>query len=393
MKINIIGIYDKKPEFSEEQQKVISETLYFAGGKRHYELVKDRLPADVHWTFITAPLSNLFDDIRKTKANWVIFASGDPLFFGIGNTLKREFPDADIQVYPTLNSLQQLGHRFGINYGEYKIISLTGRPWDELDKALIQGEEKMGILTDRKNTPVIIASRLLEFGYSNYEMLYGEHLGGPEARSMKLTLQEATKLDFTHPNCFFLQKTNQAFPKRGISETAFTPLEGRPKMITKMGIRLSTLALMELHSKKVFWDVGACTGSVSIEARLHHPHLKVVAFEIRKESEAIIQNNCRRFQTPGIEFRLGDFLSIEKDDLPQPDTVFLGGYGGKMEAFLDHIGGYLAQDGCIAFNSVSTESRNCFLDWAAKNQFQLKHDQLIQLDHHNPIHILIIERI
>ena len=390
--ITIIGIHDRQPEFSAEIKSIISTCCCFAGGKRHYELVKEWLPANANWTFITVPLSNLFDNICANKHNWVVFASGDPLFFGIGNTLKREIPSADIQTFAEMNSLQQLGHRFELNYGEYKTISLTGRNWNELDKALIQGEPKMGILTDRKNTPHSIALRLLKYGYSNYKMYYGEHLGGKEERVLKLTLDEALELNVEHPNCLFLHKTDDTIPRKGIPETDFISLEGRPKMITKMGIRLSTLALMKLSSKSVLWDIGACTGSVSIEARLHHPHLKVIAFEVRQESEKIIHENCQKFQTPGIELHMGDYLTTNKADCLKPDAVFLGGYGGKMEEILDDISTFLSEKGTIAFNSVSHESRNRFLAWTINNHFEVKHNQCIQINEHNPIHILIIER-
>lgn len=392
MQITIIGIYDKKPEFSAEQQKAIAETRLFAGGKRHYELIKRWLPENACWVDITVPLSNFFDKVKKSGENWLVFASGDPLFFGIGNTLKRELPDANFVFYPVFNSLQLLAHRFGINYGEFKTVSLTGRDWHAFDKALLHGEKRLAILTDRKNTPATIAQRMLEFGYNNYRMFYGQCLGGENERIAELSLQDASTFPFSHPNCFFLEMTENRIPRKGIPETEFEILEGRPKMITKMAIRMLTLAALQLHNKKVFWDVGACTGSVSIEARLHFPDVKVVAFEKRKESLEIIKKNARKFQTPGIQLFIGDYAEMDKVNQEQPDAVFLGGYGGKMEVILNDVNAHLLHGGIIVFNSVSEQSENSFLCWARKNNYQLQIQQKLAVDEHNPISILAIKK-
>ncbi len=390
MKITILGIYDKKTEFTEEQQKTISETQYFAGGKRHYELVKKWLPENAIWTHITAPLTTLLDEISKERTSWVIFASGDPLFFGIGNTLKREFPNAEFRIFPVFNSLQLLAQRLGINYGLYKTISLTGRDWHEFDKALLQGEKRLAILTDRKNTPATIVARMLDFGYDNYRMFYGECLGGEDERIAEFSIREAASFQFCHPNCFFLEMTEERIPRKGIPETEFEILEGRPKMITKMAVRLTTLAALELYNKDVFWDIGACTGSVSIEARLQHPNLKVVAFEKREESRKIIEKNTLKFQTPGIQLFIGDYMEVEKENMEQPNAVFFGGYGGKMEVILDDVNLRLTDEGIIVFNSVSEKSENSFLNWGERNNYKLHFKQKLTVDKHNPITILAI---
>jgi precorrin-6Y C5,15-methyltransferase (decarboxylating) len=338
------------------------------------------------------PLQSLFDEIRQKEGEWIVFASGDPLFFGIGNTLKREIPEAEIQIIPTFNSLQLLGHRLGIPYGEFQTVTLTGRPWDAFDQALIQGVAKMGILTDRKHTPAAIARRMLDYRYDNYQMYYGEHMGGENEKVLHLTLEEALNLDFSHPNCLYLEKTDDRIPAKGIKETYFEPLEGRPNMITKMPARLTTLALMQLHNRKVFWDVGACTGSISIEARLHHPHLKMVAYEKRVESEGIIDRNTKRFQTPGIDVHIGDYMSIDKKDFVRPDAIFLGGYGGQMDVVLDDVDDYLQEDGVLAFNSVSEKSRQQFLNWCSSKGYALEIETVMKVNEFNTLSILVARK-
>lgn len=392
LRITIIGIPDEQPCFSPELIILISGGLCFAGGERHFQLIKDYLPKEHKWVTIGNPLSGFLDEIKHNPSRWIVFASGDPWFYGIAATLKREFAEAEIIVFPFFNSLQILGHKLGINYGEYKTVSLTGRSWYEFDKALIIGEKKLALLTDRSKTPVAIAQRMLNFGYTNYSMFYGEHLGGKEEKVAVLTLNEALTFPFQHPNCLFLEKNDDRLPKKLISETDFQLLENRPNMITKMPIRLATLASMGLENRKTFWDIGACTGSIAIEARLNFPHLHISAFELYPERMSVFADNCRRFQCPGIEMIEGDYLLADKEMQEQPDAVFLGGYNGKMEETLYDIASRLLPGGVISFNSVSDTSRDRFLSWAEKNSFKVSFQQGIQVEGHNPIHIITIEK-
>lgn len=79
-------------------------------------------------------------------------------------------------------------------YDDMRTVSLTGRPWQELDKALIERAHKIGVLTDREHTPATIAARMLEYGYTDYTIYIGEHLGNPEhERIRRMSLEEAEK--------------------------------------------------------------------------------------------------------------------------------------------------------------------------------------------------------
>ena len=93
-------------------------------------------------------------------------------------------------------------------------------------------------------------------------------------------------------------------------------------MITKAPIRLLTLSALELNRRTSFWDIGFCTGSVSIEARLQFPHLHVTSFEIRPEGKRLMEINSRRFGTPGITTVIGDFLETDTAIYPCPGISF-----------------------------------------------------------------------
>lgn len=401
MKFIVIGITDNpKPFFPPEVMEIIQSGKVFSGGKRHHEIVAELLPADAQWIDITVPLDSVFEQYQiVNRQSIIVFASGDPLFFGFANTIKRKLPEAEIAVYPAFNSLQMLAHRLVMPYHDMRIVSLTGRPWSEFDKALIEHSEKIGILTDREHTPAAIAQRMIDYGYTYYNMSVGEHLGNPSLEKVTtLSLEEAATTEFTMPNCVILASSLLSLPSPfGIPDSEFTLLDGREKMITKMPIRLLTLQALNLTKHRVFWDIGFCTGSVSIEARLQFSHLQIEAFEIRPECESIIKENARKFGAPGINIHIGDFLETDITTLPRPDAVFIGGHGGNLKEIMAKVLTALDDDGIIVMNSVKapkvlTDSHQL---WDAACQELRLHQappMRIVIDEHHPIEILRCKR-
>ena len=411
MKFIVIGITDNpQPFFPSEVLEIIRQGRVFSGGKRHHEIVAPFLPVDAQWIDITVPLDDVFanySSLFTLHSSLIVFASGDPLFFGFANTIKRKMPDAEIVLYPTFNSLQMLAHRLVMPYHDMRIVSLTGRPWPEFDKALIERTVKIGVLTDKEHTPATIAQRILEYGYSNYTMYVGEHLGNPELEKVAtLTLEEATQRDFTMPNCVIVaadshgqtrtvrkSPLSSAAKPFGIPDSEFTLLDGREKMITKMPIRLLTLQALDIPKCHVLWDIGFCTGSVSIEAKLQFPHVQIEAFEIRPECESIVNENARRFGTPGINIHIGDFLETDMSLLPRPDAVFIGGHGGKLKEMMAKVLTVLADNGCIVMNSVkapkvTTDSHQLWDEACQKLGLKQEPPMRLVIDEHHPIEIL-----
>ncbi len=428
MRFIVIGITDNpEPFFPPEVLEIIKNGKVFSGGRRHHEIVAPLLPADAQWIDITVPLNAVFEQYQSQTSNLkpqtiIVFASGDPLFFGFANTIRRKMPEAEMVVYPTFNALQMLAHRLVMPYHDMRIVSLTGRPWQAFDKALIERAEKIGVLTDREHTPSAIAQRMLDYGYTNYNMSVGEHLGNPSLEKVStLTLEEVVRRDFDHPNCLILNTNDHKLIMNfsqiiisdnscpihgnscsnhifGIPDSAFVLLDGREKMITKMPVRLLTLQTLDLPRRHVLWDIGFCTGSVSIEARLQFPHLTVCAFEIRPECEAIIHENARKFGAPGIDIHIGDFLETDITAIPRPDAVFIGGHGGRLKEIMAKVLTVLAPDGVIVFNSVTSPvvskttgrpgSRQLWDEACAALHLSQEPPLQIRLNDYNPIEIL-----
>jgi precorrin-6y C5,15-methyltransferase (decarboxylating), CbiE subunit/precorrin-6Y C5,15-methyltransferase (decarboxylating), CbiT subunit len=388
----VIGISDNpEQEFTKGALEVIAGGRVFSGGKRHYELMKSRLPEGAQWIEITVPLADVFRQYEGHR-EIVVFASGDPLFYGFAATLQREFPNEWIEVYPWFNSLQMLAHRMLLPYQEMRAVSLTGRAWKEFENALICGERLIGVLTDKTRTPRAIASMMQEYGYDNYSITIGECMGNPEYEKVTtMTVAQAMFYDARQPNCLILQRTESRGRLFGIPEERFDLLDGRVNMITKMPIRLATLAALELGRHQSFWDIGFCTGSVSIEARLQFPHLDITAFEKRPQGRDLLLANSHRFGAPGINGVIGDFMEIDHNIYPAPDAVFIGGHGGHMKEMLESINQVLLPGGVIVFNSVSDESAAAFRQGIERIGRKVTGCTRMAVDEHNPILIMKAE--
>ena len=410
----VIGIDDNREQwFAPEVREAIASHHVFSGGRRHHEIVRDALPEMYEWIDITVPIDAVFRKYDAIDETIVVFASGDPLFFGFANTIKRMIPDAQITLYPSFNSLQMLAHRMVLPYHDMKIVSLTGRPWQELDAALIQGEKKIGVLTDGMHTPSAIAARMLHYGFSNFEMIVGEHLGNREReRVTTFHLEDALHQEFERPNCIILYQAPSQPPPRGsrwgpgIPDHLFQGLEGRPKMITKAGIRVLTLSALELQHRKSFWDIGFCTGSVSIEARLMFSHLRVTAFEVRPEGRELMETNAVRFHAPGIQAFIADFLDVDvsalKDEeghpIPMPDAIFIGGHGGRLRDVMVKAHACLQEGGVMVYNCVDpasvtderirSDSEEIFNKTASQLGMEVLKPLSVTVDDYHPIKIL-----
>ena len=416
----IIGMDDSPtPHFTTEVMEAVAAGRVFSGGVRHRAIVSGLLPDGHVWIDIKAPLDDVFAQYEAFSGETItVFASGDPLFFGFANTVMRRIPEASIRLYPCFNSIQTLAHKTLTRYDDMIMVSLTGRPWTAFDNALIRRHPKIGVLTDHRHTPAAIAQRMLEYGYSQYEMIVGERLGNRSGeRIRRMSLEEASAAECDSPNCILLVESGKLLTfgkdKRaslcshstatfnfqlstfnsqfGIPDGQFELLDGRTRMITKAPIRLLTLQAMELPRRKEMWDIGFCTGSVSIEARLLFPHLNITAFEIRPECERLMHINSRRFGAPGIDARICDFMEADLSQCHPPDAVFIGGHGGKLKEMMHRIHSVLAPGGCVVFNSVTSESRATFEETAQELDMKLAPPERIALNDYNPITILKAE--
>ncbi|SNR51590.1 precorrin-6Y C5,15-methyltransferase (decarboxylating) [Lutibacter agarilyticus] len=382
----LVGIGNhSKPIINDAILFLIQSTKVFSGGKRHYELVKSMLPKQHTWIEISGRMDSVLLKYGDAHKPIMIFASGDPFFYGFGNTLKRYMPEASIKSFPYFNSIQRLCQKTMIDYSLLRSVSVHGRVWSALDIALIHEEPLIGVLTDNKKTPAAIAARLLKYGFDNYNITVGEELDGDDEKINTYSLKECQLLNHQNLNCVLLERKFVKNSSFGIPDADFIPLPNRLNMITKMPIRLSTLNALQLKNTAVFWDIGACTGSVSIEAKKHFPHLDITAFEKREECSAIIQLNKERFSTPGINVVIDDFFDLDLSEYPTPDVVFIGGHGNRLKEMIHKIY-QLNPSTRFVTNAVKETTSTTFVNELTALDYAIDSTS-IQLNQHNKITI------
>ncbi|MCY4418336.1 MAG: precorrin-6y C5,15-methyltransferase (decarboxylating) subunit CbiE [Cytophagales bacterium] len=387
MSLYLFGMLDACPPLSEEQQKLIAQTTYFSGSERHKKWVQYLLPTHAHWIDLNPPLEQVLNEYaQKDKEDIILFVSGDPLFFGIGNLLVNRFPERKIYLFPHISSIQRLCQITQIPSHLVHTISLHGRTMQSLDRVLIKQSTHIGILTDKQHNPSYIAQYLISYGYLNYSMWVGEHLGGKEERLKSCTLQEAAASSFSSLNAVLLIRNQKRPIPFGIPDQELHHLPQRPNMITKMPIRLMTLHALNILEQTCLWDIGFCTGSISMEAKLKNPALRVVGFEKNPVCESLWEKNTQRWGLPGMTSLIGDFIEIDLSQVPKPDAVFIGGHGGKLHDMIPKINTHLSPGGIVVINALKSE--DIFLEQAQKQGWKTQKITKIQLPEHQPITIL-----
>ncbi|QMU55607.1 MAG: precorrin-6y C5,15-methyltransferase (decarboxylating) subunit CbiE [Candidatus Mycalebacterium zealandia] len=372
--LTAIGITCEGGRFAlpEKAAEVVRRASVFSGGKRHFEKVRDLLPEGARWIDIGG-------DIEKTLRAYdrhldtgggtiVIFASGDPLFYGIGSTIKKLRPERKLKVFRAPNSIETLLSKAETVCENIAFASVHGRDWHELDAALIAGGKFTGLLTDAVNSPDSAAQRMIEYGFENYGSVTGENLGEKDEKIRSLTLKETAQSDFRQPCAVIIEKI--AEPER--KEKQFETLPDRPGMITKQPARTRAVERLEVENLEHLWDIGFCTGSVSIEARRRNPRVRVTAFEKNPLCEKLIEKNSKNFSAPGIKVVMGDFFKSSPEKLPAPDSVFIGGHGGRLGEMMEILGKITRPGGKIVLNSVTEESGKTFRARAVESGFKFE---------------------
>lgn len=140
----------------------------------------------------------------------------------------------------------------------------------------------------------------------------------------------------------------------GLPDDAFeqrTPLRGQ---ITKREVRAVSLYSLGLRTDSVVWDIGACTGSVAIEAGLIAAQGSVYAIERDENSVGLLERNIERHACNNVNVIVGEAPEVLRE-LPDPDSVFIGGSGGHLSDILDCVVGRLKVGGHLVVNLAALE--------------------------------------
>jgi precorrin-6B C5,15-methyltransferase / cobalt-precorrin-6B C5,C15-methyltransferase len=358
--IHVIGVGpDGAESLTSRAMAIVEKAEVLAGGQRllnffpHVPAERVRIGAEVDEVLATLAA-------RRAGSRVVVLATGDPNYFGITRALRRHVPAMDLEILPNLSALQWAFAKAREPWDDAMFLTVHGRTMAGLADAL-RGHRKACLFTDEQNTPAAIARALLGAGLIGYRAVLCEELGGPTERVTRCSLDELATRDARPLNTLILLATDGApvaAPRRwspGLPEDAFDQRKPKLGLITKREIRVLSLARLELRADSVVWDIGAGSGSVSIEAAGLAPLGRVFAVEKNAEDVEIVRSNVKKFGVPHVvvlHARAPEGL----DELPSPDAVFVGGSGGNLRAILGLAVARLKAGGHIVVNAITLDT-------------------------------------
>ena len=409
-KLYVIGI-GYRPLGKRAQELVRAANVLLTSSRLHdvfqrydgYEAIRDRITVIDKVPETIAFIREWFShsEIRNPQSeidSLVLLASGDPLFFGIGRRMIAEFGAEAVEILPDLSSMQEAFARVNLAWDDAVFISLHGGPDIAKRRALpyeardiprlLERTGKMGILTDRENNPGVIAGVLqsaIRNPKSEIIMHVCERLGYPDEKITSGTPDKIAGMEFSDPNVVILQESGvrSQEPEVGRVEQSETrqntpgcfglredEIAHERGLITKDEVRAVTIHKLRLPMTGVLWDIGAGSGSVSIEAARLCTGLRVIAVEKDEERGNTIRENIKRFGIGNVELVHGSAPGALAG-LPAPDRVFIGGSGGNMADIVKLLHEKMSA-GVIVINAATLETLHEALTALEQNGFSVE---------------------
>lgn len=362
-KIHILGIGDDGPDGLSSAARALMEAAeLLVGSQRSLSLVG---PTSARQVVTHDP-----DEVAEIVAanmdrRMVVVTSGDPMFFGTARFLCDRLGKDRFEVVPHVSSMQLAFARVKESWDDAYLTNLANQSLDRVVER-IRSAERVGLFTTERVSPAVVARTLLDRGIDYFTGYVCENLGAPNECVTHDELANLAKLSFSSLNVMILVRKPDS-PDRprelvglrlfGNPDELF--LQSRPKrgLVTPAEVRCIALSEMDLGPTSVVWDVGAGSGSVSIEAAQITTHGEVYAIEMDSEDYQLISANAQRFAIRNLTPVLGQAPDAWTD-LPDPDAVFIGGTGRNVRRIVEQAYARLRPGGRIVIDVVSIESLN-----------------------------------
>ncbi|OLS60953.1 precorrin-6y C5,15-methyltransferase (decarboxylating) subunit CbiE [Pseudomonas putida] len=298
-----------------------------------------------------------------------VLASGDPMFYGVGASLARQVPAAELNVICAPSSCALAAARLGWPLQEVVIVSVVARPLARLNAHLYSGQRLLVLCNDGRS-PAAIAALLRERGFGPSRMTVLEHLGGPAERQVQGSANDwnheaVADLNLLAIECVADANAPLLSPLAGLPDSAFR----HDGQITKRDVRAITLARLAPRPGELLWDVGAGSGSIGIEWMRAHPSCRALAIEADEGRQQLIELNRDALGVPGLQLIRGRAPEALQG-LEPPDAIFIGG-GVTIPGVLEHCWAQLRPGGRLVANAVTLQSEVRLMDWRQRHGGEL----------------------
>lgn len=312
----------------------------------------------------------------ETEHNVVVLGSGDPLYYGIGTWISKNFRDASVRFFPAVSSITQACHSLSISQQDVNVVSLHGRPVAKL-KVALKAHRTLLVLTDNNSRPEHLATICHETGFQDAEIIVCERLGYTDQKISRFRVSEllAAELagkvqtfDTLHVSFVICGENKGYLPEfPGIKDVDFETGElGSKGMISKREVRLSILSLLQPSKDDIIWDIGAGCGGVAVELAYWRPQASIHAIEHNQERfDCLLQNQKKFGVVRNLKAHFGHAPEILAE-LPAPNKVFIGGSDGELPLLLSGLWQKLPDGGQIVVSAVMERTKSQLLDFYIK---------------------------
>lgn len=352
LRVNIVGIGPGNPDLlTGEARQAIAASNILLGDKRMLSAFADGSKT-VYDTIKTSAIAEVAAKADPAKDVLAVLVSGDVGFFSLAKTISGKLPDCECVRYCGISSLVYFASKLQLSWDDAKIVSMHGR--DQNLVAAVAQNKKVFSLTGGEHSPQALCKQLCEHGLGQVLVYVGENLSYPEEKITQGTAEEISALSFPSLSVMMLlnDEANCFEPTvHGLADDLFM----RSKVpMTKQEVRSVSMSKLMPKATDVIYDIGAGTGSCSVELALIAKQGKVWAFERNPVAVELLGKNKELFGLTNLDVIAGEALENIKT-MPAPDCVFVGGSGGDLCEMLDVI--YAKNSKCrIVINAITVET-------------------------------------
>lgn len=363
-KISLVGIgMGAEKTLTLEGKKALNEAKLLIGAKRMTEAVQKPGQMVLH----EYRSEKIVEYIREhPKYRTVAIAlSGDVGFYSGAKKLIDQL-DGNVEVICGISSVVYFMSKIGLSWDDAKIVSAHGRNCNLI--SLIRHNPKVFSILGTEDGVAVLASRLVYYGMGDVTLYVGENLS---YENEKIFHDKAANLTEYRGDALSVvtacnEKATPLSAVHGISDGEF--LRGKAPM-TKEEVRTVSLSKLRLSEDSVCYDVGAGTGSVSVEMALRAWMGQVYAIEKKEDALALLKENKKKFAVDNLAIIPG-VAPEAMTELPAPTHAFIGGSSGNMQDIINLL---LEKNpkvriviNCITLETV-TEAMNAIRDFGLED--------------------------
>ena len=342
MRVTLVGTGCGDPgTMTEEVRKAIGSADVIIGAPRLIDAVDEYADPDalkvpeIRPSAILDAIKNMAkknDEVEEVSV--CVAYSGDSGFYSGTRSLLPLLEEAGIEaeVMPGISSIQVMSSRLRKPWQDWKLVSAHGTDCDPVTE--VMGGKEVFFLTGGQLGPAELCRKLTDAGLGELKVTVGERLSYEDEKITAGTAAEFAEAEFDTLSVMVAEaaerKGNLA---PGIDDGEF--IRGDVPM-TKQIVRAAIVSKMNAAETDTIWDVGAGTGSVSVELAMKAAKGRVWAIEREPEGCVLIEENKKKFGVWNLNVVPGSAPEALQD-LPAPDRVFIGGSDGNLEGIIDRV--------------------------------------------------------